>query len=165
MVKVVLRMEQLVRGSGVLPYCTLTRTGNWRHLLLRTSRGAKGAEEEGPGQVMAVVVLDPQHLSSETLTQIKEDLIQYFSTGLGSDAGVTSLFLHLSPARKESGVPEPTPDLLFGEPTIQENLLGLNFNISPQAFFQVNTLGAEVLYRMVGEIAQVNKKTSLVDVC
>ena len=120
MVKVVFRLEQLVKASPtILPYCTLTRTGNWRHLLLRTARGPKGAEEEGPEQVMAVVVVDPQQLSMDQLTRLKEDLSEFFKTGVGSDAGVTSLFLHLSPARKEAGVPEPSPDLLWGPPVIQ----------------------------------------------
>ena len=37
--------------------------------------------------------------------------------------------------------------------------------ISPQAFFQVNTLAAEVLYKTVGDIADLTEKSSLVDVC
>jgi len=65
----------------------------------------------------------------------------------------------------EAGVPEPSPELLWGPPVIQEKLMGRTFNISPQAFFQVNTLGAELLYKTVGDIAELTKKTSLVDVC
>ena len=30
--------------------------------------------------------------------------------------------------------------------------MGRTFNISPQAFFQVNTLGAELLYKTVGDV-------------
>ena len=40
--------------------------------------------------------------------------------------------------RKEPGHVEPAPELLWGEAAIQETLLGRTFNISPQAFFQVN---------------------------
>ncbi len=36
--------------------------------------------------------------------------------------------------------------LLFGEPKINENLLGLNFEISMESFFQTNPLCAELLY-------------------
>ena len=68
---------------------------------------------------MAVVVVDPQQLSKEQLTCLREDLAEFFRTGAGSDAGVTSLFLHWSPARKEAGVPEPSPELLWGPPVIQ----------------------------------------------
>ena len=80
-------------------------------------------EEEGPEQVMAVVVVDPQQLSMDQLTRLKEDLSEFFKTGVGSDAGVTSLFLHLSPARKEAGIPEPSPDLLWGPPVIQVRVI------------------------------------------
>ena len=57
---------------------------------------------------------------------------------------MTSLFLHLSPARREAGGVEPQPKLLFGPPAISEHLMGRNFSISPQAFFQVNAGAAEV---------------------
>jgi len=170
MVNLVQRFEALVRVSNLLPYCSLTRTGNWRNLMVRSSRGPLRGEalqqQKGEGgELMLVVVLDPQNLSSEVVKQLTEDLITFFREGAGGDCGVSSLYLHLSPARREAGVPEPQPQLLFGPPTIQEHLMGCNFNISPQAFFQVNAQAAEVLYRTVGEIADLNKKTSLVDVC
>ncbi len=38
------------------------------------------------------------------------------------------------------------PVLLFGKPSITEELLGLSFDIQPKSFFQVNTFGAEKLY-------------------
>jgi len=110
-------------------------------------------------------VMDPQLLTGEQIAGVKEQLITYFREGEGSDCGLTSLFLHLSPARKEAGVSDPPPLLLWGESSIQENLLGSTFSISPQAFFQVNTLGAELLYKTVGDIAGLTSKTSLVDVC
>lgn len=55
--------------------------------------------------------------------------------------------------------------LLSGEPHIFEELLGLKFRISPEAFFQVNTAGAEVLYRTIGEMSSADKDTVLLDIC
>lgn len=55
--------------------------------------------------------------------------------------------------------------LLFGEPHLYEDLLGLKIRISPDAFFQINTAGAEVLYRTVGELSGVNSNTILLDIC
>ena len=78
---------------------------------------------------------------------------------------MTSLYLQLSPARKEAGQHDPAPELLAGAPCIQEKLLGRQFSISPAAFFQVNTLAAELLYKLAGDIADLNNKTTLVDVC
>ena len=164
MVMVVTKFEQLVRASGILPYCSLERKGNWRNIMIRTSRGLNSVDNKIK-QIMVVVVLDPMDLSGSVLQQLKSDLIQFFTSGGGVDCGVTSLYIHLSPARKEAGVPDPAPELLWGEPTIQEQLMGRSFSISPQAFFQVNTLAAEVLYKTVGDIADLGEKSSLVDVC
>lgn len=55
--------------------------------------------------------------------------------------------------------------LLHGAPHIFEELLGLKFRISPDAFFQVNTAGAEVLYQAVGELCQATGDTVLLDIC
>ncbi|MFT5602188.1 MAG: 23S rRNA (uracil1939-C5)-methyltransferase, partial [Flavobacteriales bacterium] len=40
-------------------------------------------------------------------------------------------------------------DIIYGKPTIVENLLGLNFEISMQSFFQTNPASAEKLYQKV----------------
>ena len=38
------------------------------------------------------------------------------------------------------------PLLIYGKPSIEEELLGMTFEIQPKSFFQVNTFGAEKLY-------------------
>lgn len=53
--------------------------------------------------------------------------------------------------------------LLFGDPHLFEDLLALKIHISPDAFFQINTAGAEVLYLIVGELSGVNSNTILLD--
>lgn len=55
--------------------------------------------------------------------------------------------------------------LLFGEPHIFEDLLDLKIRISPDAFFQINTAGAEMLYQTVRELSGVNSNTILLDTC
>lgn len=52
-----------------------------------------------------------------------------------------------------------------GDKYIQETLLGLKFRISPTAFFQINTAGAEVLYTTLGNIINVQLSTTLLDIC
>lgn len=55
---------------------------------------------------------------------------------------------------------------LSGLKYVEESLLHLKFRISPQAFFQVNTLGAEILFQAAIELAQCdNENTSLLDIC
>ena len=161
------RLEQYVAASGVPPYCSLERKGNWRTVMIRTARGGSPAErlgsyEENIKEMMVVVTCDPMGLSPDTVARLKSELEVLFSQ---ETCGVTSLYLHLQPARKEAGQAEPAPILLSGSACIQERLLGRQFSISPQAFFQVNTPAAEILYSLAGEVADLSKQTTLVDVC
>ena len=166
MVSVVSRLEQYVRASGVPPYCSLQRTGNWRNVMIRTSRGTHtdrvGSYEDNIREMMVVITCDPMDLSPETTERLKSELTLLFSD---ETSGVTSLYLHLAAARKEAGQTEAAPCLLSGSASIQETLLDRQFSISPQAFFQVNTPAAEVLYKLAGNAADLNNKTTLVDVC
>lgn len=54
--------------------------------------------------------------------------------------------------------------LLVLEPHIFEELLGLKVRISPDAFSQINTASAEMLYWSVGKLSGVNSNTILLDI-
>lgn len=54
---------------------------------------------------------------------------------------------------------------LSGAEYIEEQLLGMKFRVSPRAFFQINTLGAEVLYKAAMDLAQPTTDTTVLDVC
>lgn len=61
---------------------------------------------------------------------------------------------------------DPTPaTFLCGQSHIYETIMGLKFRISPEAFFQVNTKAAEILYESALELAQPNEQSSMLDVC
>ena len=51
--------------------------------------------------------------------------------------------------------------VLYGEDHFSENLLGLQFKISPFSFFQTNSAGAQVLYEKVREYAAAGTNSSL----
>jgi 23S rRNA (uracil1939-C5)-methyltransferase len=51
----------------------------------------------------------------------------------------------------------------WGEPELYEEVNGLRFRISPQAFFQTNTEAARILYRKVHEIARINRTSCVLD--
>lgn len=44
-------------------------------------------------------------------------------------------------------------------------MLGLKFRISPEAFFQINTKAAEVLYNSAIELAAPTLDSTVVDIC
>jgi tRNA (uracil-5-)-methyltransferase len=81
---------------------------------------------------------------------------------------VTSIFF-----QEFEGLSHPTPDHpvqhVFGKKSIEENLGKCSFQISPGAFFQTNTQGAEVLYDIVvqriKEVTPDPQQTLLLDVC
>lgn len=53
----------------------------------------------------------------------------------------------------------------MGETHVYETILGLKFRFSPDSFFQINTAGAEVLYKTVIELANPTEQSTVVDVC
>lgn len=54
---------------------------------------------------------------------------------------------------------------LSGSEFIEETLLDMTFRVSPEAFFQVNTLGAEIVYKAAIDFASPDADTSVLDVC
>lgn len=52
---------------------------------------------------------------------------------------------------------------VYGGDTVNASLCGLNFKLSPRAFFQVNTCQAERLYSLAGELADLKGSEILID--
>ncbi|KAK2845329.1 hypothetical protein Q7C36_010183 [Tachysurus vachellii] len=153
--RLVVAFQNYIRSTPYAVYSPETYEGHWRQLTVRTSRTS---------QIMAVVFFHPQKLDEDEITSLKESLKHYFTDGDGKDCGVTSLnFIRMG--QRSSGTDNLLCELVSGEPWIHEELLGLRFRISPHSFFQTNTLAAEVLYSSVGEWAQLDKDSTLLDVC
>ena len=53
--------------------------------------------------------------------------------------------------------------LLAGDSTIKDQLCGLNFELSPHSFYQVNRTQAERLYRIAAEYAQLTGTETVAD--
>ncbi|NWT18918.1 TRM2 methyltransferase, partial [Vireo altiloquus] len=129
--------------------------GHWRELVVRTT---------SCGHTMAIITFHPQELDQESLATQKALLKEFFTCGPGAACALTSLYFQESTMTRCSHEQSPF-QLLHGAPHIFEELLGLKFRISPDAFFQVNTAGAEVLYQAVGELCQATGDTVLLDIC
>ncbi|XP_029409512.1 tRNA (uracil(54)-C(5))-methyltransferase homolog [Nannospalax galili] len=147
--------EVFLRQSSVEPCLLFHEGGHWRQLTVRTNN---------QGHTMAIVTFHPQGLSQEELCVQKENLKDFFIKGPGAVCDLTSLYFQESTMTRCSHQQSPY-QLLFGEPHIFEDLLGLKIRISPDAFFQINTAGAEMLYQTVGELSGVNSNTILLDIC
>ncbi|XP_015715749.1 tRNA (uracil(54)-C(5))-methyltransferase homolog isoform X2 [Coturnix japonica] len=147
--------EQFIRRSPLDSCILFHEGGHWRELVVRTSQH---------GHTMAIVTFHPQQLGQEALAAQKELLREFFTHGPGAACALTSLYFQESTMTRCSHEQSPF-QLLHGEPHIFEDVLGLTFRISPDAFFQVNTSGAEVLYQAVRELSQAAGDTVLLDVC
>ncbi|XP_027464008.1 tRNA (uracil(54)-C(5))-methyltransferase homolog isoform X2 [Zalophus californianus] len=147
--------EVFLRQSPMEPCLLFHEGGYWRELIVRTN---------SQGHTMAIITFHPQDLRQEELNVQKEAVKKFFTTGPGAVCDLTSLYFQESTMTRCSHQQSPY-QLLFGEPHLFEDLLGLKIRISPDAFFQINTAGAEVLYRTVRELSGVNSNTILLDIC
>lgn len=153
--KVAQCFQDYVQQSGKEPFNPETHEGYWRQLTVRTT---------SKEHIMAIAVIHPQALSEEDISQEKEKLRQFFAEGSGKSAGITSFHFQRFD-KKRSDEEQPEYEHVFGTEDIEENLLGLTFQVSPDAFFQVNTPAAEVVYRTAEDVAGLSAETTLLDIC
>ncbi|KAK4319103.1 hypothetical protein Pmani_009936 [Petrolisthes manimaculis] len=152
---VVKEFEVVVRESGLAPFSPLTHEGVWRQLTVRTSL---------TGALLIIAMIHPQELTETVLGELKQTIVQHFTEGSGASVGVTSIFFKAY-AQKERGGQQQPLQHLWGDHHLTETVLGNTFRVSPDAFLQVNTLGAEVLYQHVGDLADLDPSSVLLDVC
>ena len=190
-------LEEFLKDSRLPPYDPKNHTGFWRYLTVRTSRRTQqclivlvhapvtgGIGDSGSVNFSSIWETEKKRLL-ETLQSARLPIKSESGDCIG-ELQVTSMFL-----QEFGGVSNPPQDHpvqhVFGKKVLEEKLGNSIFQISPGAFFQVNTAGAELLYRIVmdklsefthhcpdGNTDQVNennnvektrKKIVLFDVC
>lgn len=147
-------IQKLIETAEYPVYDVKAQDGVWRMLTVR--------ESECTGDLMVVVMVKPLEDAAKN-DELKQKLIAAL-TDEALPFKVTSIFL-----QEYAGVSAPSEDdpvtHIYGKQTIEEHLLGMRFSVSPGAFFQVNTRGAETLYSLVKEHANADESTLLYDVC
>lgn len=154
--KVVSEFQKFIRTTPYTVYSPETYEGHWKQLTVRTTRTK---------EAMAMIFFNPQKLEEEELNALKSSMKEFFTDGEGKDSGVTSLYFVREGQRTSPNSEDLPCELVAGESCIHEDMLGLRFRISPHSFFQVNTGAAEVLYSAVGEWAQLDQDSTVLDVC
>ncbi|XP_023668143.1 tRNA (uracil-5-)-methyltransferase homolog A [Paramormyrops kingsleyae] len=154
--RVVTHFQDYIRTTKYSVYSPETYEGHWKQLTVRTSRTS---------QIMAMVFFNPQKLAEEELNVLKSSIREHFTEGAGKESGVTSLYFVREGQRTSPNLEDLPCEHVAGEQWIHEELLGLKFRISPHSFFQINTPAAEVLYSTVGEWAQLDQDSTVLDVC
>lgn len=120
---------------GTAFYHKISHEGYLRHLLVRNAAKT--------GEILVCLV---------TTSQEDMDLSEYKRLLLENeyDGRITGI-LHLINDGLSDVVRADQIEVLYGKDYFYEELLGLKFKISPFSFFQTNSLGAEVLYKIVRE--------------
>lgn len=131
--------------SGREPYCESTGQGLFRHLYLRWG--------ESTGQVMVCLVVNGEKVPQPQLLA---------SMVLSACPGVTSILVNSNTKRTNVILGRETR-VLFGEAFIRDILAGVEVEISPLSFYQVNRRGAELLYRQAAELADLSPGDLLLD--
>jgi 23S rRNA (uracil1939-C5)-methyltransferase len=132
------------REERLRAYDQKTHEGFLRHLVVREGRNT--------GQALVVLVTAPGKLPDE----------EHFVEVLRRFPEVRSIHWAVNDRPAEVTRDLPT-QLLFGEDAIEEELCGLRFRVSPNAFLQTNTTMAERLYELAGEYAQLTGGETVYD--
>ncbi|XP_058794553.1 tRNA (uracil-5-)-methyltransferase homolog A [Phymastichus coffea] len=149
-------LEKFVRNSELDVFDPVTHKGYWRQVMARTTR---------LDHLMLIIGIHPQDMKDEYKKKLQNDLKEFFEQDCNAEARVTSLYFQTIEKKGAGGTGGGTVEHISGATHIEENLLDMTFRISPEAFFQINTLGAEVLYNTAIELAEPSKDTTLLDVC
>lgn len=131
--------------NGISAYDEESGRGIVRHIYLR--RGCV------TGEVMLCLVINADSLpkADEFCKMVNEKL-----------PFVTSILLNVN--KKNTNVVTGDKYItLYGNPYIEDILCGLRFKISPESFWQVNREGAETLYGLAKELAELDKSQNLLD--
>ncbi|MBA2536442.1 MAG: 23S rRNA (uracil(1939)-C(5))-methyltransferase RlmD [Actinobacteria bacterium] len=136
-------VREWARTEGLAPFDQGTQEGFLRHLVFREGRNT--------AQALVTLVTAPGDLPGadrfvETVRRFPEVKSVHWAVN-DRPAEVTNV-----PTR-----------LLWGEPAIEEEILGLRFRVRPNAFLQTNTAMCETLYRLAIEYAGLTGEETVYD--
>ena len=131
--KILMCVLEYFQKLGASYYKKMQHIGYLRHLLLR--RG------DTTGEILINLVTTTQE--DYDLTPLVEQLLK-----LQLEGKIVGI-LHILNDSLSDVVQSDETKVLYGQDFFYENLLGLEFKITPFSFFQPNSRGAEVLYTIV----------------
>ena len=143
--KILNALRNLALEKAWTPWDTRKQTGFLRHLVIRTAFHTT--------DVMVNLV-----------THFPEgDEIQQISDFLQANFPEITTFVHTVNSGLGQTALGEVPTVLYGNGIIRDEIGGLNFEIAPNAFFQTNTEGAEVLYDVAKRFAHLQPDDVLYD--
>lgn len=142
----VFQAARIAIEKGKIPvYNEGSHSGILRHVVSRTSIGR--------GEVLIVLV------TNGSVFPGKEVLVEVLTSRVKNLVGIVQNVN----SRRGNAIFGRQDITLWGRPYIEETLGNLTFRVSPQSFFQVNTMQTNVLYEKVKEYAELSGKETIFD--
>lgn len=143
--KILSDVRGFIKNSGLPVYGLKSHTGFWRFLVLRHSRAYD--------QWMVNIVTASENYKK--VAKLADFLIDKYPSVVSVVNSITS---------RKAGVAIGEEEILLaGRQALRDKIGRYEFEISPNSFFQTNTLGAESLYETVRNFAQLSGKERVVD--
>ena len=145
--KIVSVVLSWARETGLPFYHRMGGNGFFRHLLVRRA--------EKTGKILVDIV---------STTQVECNFSELVSAlrGLVLEGEIVGI-LHTRNDSVADVIRDDGTEVLYGGEYFTEELLGLEFRISPFSFFQTNSLGAEVLYKTARDFVGETKDKVIFD--
>ncbi|WEV43908.1 23S rRNA (uracil(1939)-C(5))-methyltransferase RlmD [Lactobacillus sp. ESL0684] len=142
--RVLVKVRDILRENKVPAYDEVHNSGEVRYLDVRRSQAT--------GEIMVILVCLDKDFAQ--LPQVAEEIKQI--------AGVTSLVLNHNP-KKTNVILGKTDYLVFGLPQITDRIGEVEFKISPESFFQINSKQTPRLYDLAIKQAQLKPTDVVID--
>lgn len=143
--KAIVKVRDLLRQFEIPAYDEINDKGVIRNVMVR--RGYYSHE------MMIVLISRQQKLPSQA--QLVEEIHKEIPAA-------TSIILNVN-ARRTNVIMGNVTRVLYGKPTIEDQLLGLTFAISARSFYQVNPQQTEKLYQMAIDKAGLTGNETVID--
>ena len=138
-------VQQWLEKYNLSVYDEVSHSGLIRSLFIRHA--------EATGEVMVVVIANGAAVPSQQ---------QLIDTVTKACPKVCSVMLNVN-CQKTNVLLGRESKLLWGKDNITDTLCGLNFSISPRSFYQVNRQGAQRLYGVAADFAELKEGETLLD--
>ena len=143
--EIIVTIRSLLKSFKIRPYDEDTGRGTLRHVLVR--RGWRS------GEILVVLV------TAHGMLPGKRNFVRAL---LQRHPDITTIVQNIN-AGQTSLVLGPHSEVLYGPGYIREQLGDFTFRISPRAFYQINPVQTEVLYRTALEYAGLTGTETVVD--
>ena len=143
--EIIVTIRSLLKSFKIRPYDEDTGRGTLRHVLVR--RGWRS------GEILVVLV------TAHGMPPGKRNFVRAL---LQRHPDITTIVQNIN-AGQTSLVLGPHSEVLYGPGYIREQLGDFTFRISPRAFYQINPVQTEVLYRTALEYAGLTGTETVVD--